>query len=181
MKAAVHLGPNYTKHVEMYKKAKFEEIQNLFDIIQKLMWDHHGEILNVKHIGSTGPSWTRSTLSHDQVIKWAKAKVLVYSDSVLLLEKCHCSWTKSRAREEVILKAQKDTKKVHFASLMDICHLEHAELEPTFQKYKGPVVLRGDLVKDDFGAFAVCIAQGSSASQMTAAKIDGWHCKTTRL
>ena len=88
MKAAVHLGPNYTKHVEMYKKAKFEEIQNLFDIIQKLIWDHHGEILNVKHIGSTGPSWTRSTLSHDQVIKWAKAKVLVYLDSVLLLGKC---------------------------------------------------------------------------------------------
>ena len=35
---------------------------------------------------------------------------------------------------------------------MAFCHLENAELEPTFQKYKGPVVLRGDLVKDDFGA-----------------------------
>ena len=34
-------------------------------------------------------------------------------------------------------------KKVHFASLMDICHLNNAELEPQFQKYKGRVVLRG--------------------------------------
>ena len=39
--------------------------------------------------------------------------------------------------------------KVHFASLMDICHLKNAELETTHQKYKGRVVLRGDTVKDD--------------------------------
>ena len=31
--------------------------------------------------------WMRSTLCHDQVIKWAKAKVHVYSDSVLCLGK----------------------------------------------------------------------------------------------
>ena len=40
-----------------------------------------------------------------------------------------------------------------------------------FQKYKGRVVLRGDIVKDDSGAFAVFTEQGSSASQMTAAKV----------
>ena len=37
-------------------------------------------------------------------------------------------------------------------------------------KYKGPFVLRGDIVKDDSGAYAVFTEQGSSASQMTAAK-----------
>ena len=36
---------------------------------------------------------------------------------------------------------------VHFASLMDICHLKNAELEAKHQKYKGRVVLRGDIVK----------------------------------
>ena len=36
---------------------------------------------------------------------------------------------------------------------------------------KGRVVLRGDIVKDDSGSYAVCTEQGSSASQMTAAKI----------
>ena len=39
------------------------------------------------------------------------------------------------------------------------------------KKYKGRVVLRGDIVKDDSGSFAVFTEQGSSASQMTAAKI----------
>ena len=60
---------------------------------------------------------------------------------------------------------------VHFASLMDICHLINAELEAKHQKYKGRVVLRGDSVKDDSGSHAVFTEQGSSASQMTAAKI----------
>ena len=54
---------------------------------------------------------------------------------------------------------------------MDICHLKNAELEAKHQRYKGRVVLRGDIVKDDSGAYAVFTEQGSSASQMTAAKI----------
>ena len=40
-----------------------------------------------------------------------------------------------------------------------------------FQKYKGRIVLRGDIAKDDSGACAVFTEQGSSASQMTAAKV----------
>ena len=50
---------------------------------------------------------------------------------------------------------------------MDLCHLKNAELEPKVQKYKGKVVP----VKDDSGAYAVFTEQGSSASQMTAAKV----------
>ena len=61
--------------------------------------------------------------------------------------------------------------KVHFASLMDMCHLKNAELEAKHQKYKGRVVVRGDIVKDDSGSYAVFTEQGSSASQMTAAKV----------
>ena len=61
--------------------------------------------------------------------------------------------------------------KVHLASLMDICHLKNAELEAKHQKYKGRVVFRGDIVKDDSGSYAVFTEQGSSASQMTAAKV----------
>ena len=40
-----------------------------------------------------------------------------------------------------------------------------------YQKYKGRVVLPGDIVKDDSGSYAVSTEQGSSASQMTAAKV----------
>ena len=77
----------------------------------------------------------------------------------------------SQEQKEVILEAQKDTKKVHFAAFMDICHHKNVELETKLQKYKGRVVLRGDIVKDDSAAYAFFTEQGSSASQMTAATI----------
>ena len=54
---------------------------------------------------------------------------------------------------------------------MDICHLKNAELEAKHQKYKGRDVFRGDTVKENSGTYAVFTEQGSSASQMTAAKI----------
>ena len=54
---------------------------------------------------------------------------------------------------------------------MDLCHLKNAELETKHQTYKGRVVLRGDIAKDDSGSFAVLTDQGSSAVQMTAAKV----------
>ena len=79
--------------------------------------------------------------------------------------------TKVRNKSEVIDEARKEGRKVHFASLMDLCHLKNAELERKHQRYKGRVVLRGDIVKDDSGSYAVFTEQGSSASQMTAAKI----------
>ena len=47
---------------------------------------------------------------------------------------------------------------------MDICHLKNAELEAKQQKYKGRVVLREDIVKDDSGSYAVFTEQGSSKS-----------------
>ena len=79
--------------------------------------------------------------------------------------------TKVRSKSKVIDEARTKVAKVHFASLMDICHLKNAELEAKHQKYKGRVVLRGDIVKDDSGFYAVFTEQGSSASQMTAAKV----------
>ena len=78
--------------------------------------------------------------------------------------------TKVRGKKEVIDEARTKGAKVHFATLMDMCHLKNAELEAKHQKYNGRVVLRGDIVKDDSGSYAVFTEQGSSASQMTAAK-----------
>ena len=79
--------------------------------------------------------------------------------------------TKVRNKSVVIDVARTKGRKVHFASLMDICHLKNAELETKRQKYRGRVVLRGDIVKGDSGSYAVFTEQGSSASQMTAAKV----------
>ena len=52
-------------------------------------------------------------------------------------------------------------------------HLSVGEcrLEAKHQKYEGRVVLQGDVVKDNSGSYAVFTEQGSSPSQMTAAKV----------
>ena len=63
--------------------------------------------------------------------------------------------TKFRSKKEVIDETRTKCEKVHFASLMDICLLENAKLESKHPKYKGRVVLRGDIVKDDSGSYAV--------------------------
>ena len=60
--------------------------------------------------------------------------------------------TKVRNKSEVIDEARTKGRKVH-------------------QQYKGRVVLRGDIVKDDSGPYAVFTEQGSSASQVIAAKV----------
>ena len=78
--------------------------------------------------------------------------------------------TKVRSKAEVIDEARTKVAKVHFASLMDICHLKNAELEAKHQKYKGRVVLRGDTVKDDSGSYAVFTSpdcQGAQDKQLT--------------
>ena len=80
------------------------------------------------------------------------------------------TWRKSKVRKRWSMTQGRRTLQFIFASLMEICHLKNAELEAKHQKYKSRVVLRGDIVKDDTGSFAVFTEQGSSASQMTAAK-----------
>ena len=106
-----------------------------------------------------------------QAMKILAAKAAVDKEWEKLEKISAWNLTKVRSKEEVIDEARTSGATVHFASLMDICHLKNAELEAKHQKYKGRVVLRGDTVKDDSGSYAVFTEQGSSASQMTAAKI----------
>ena len=104
-------------------------------------------------------------------MKIAAAKAAVDNEWEKLEKIPAWNLTKVRSKKEVIDEARTKGAKVHFASLMDISHLKNAELEPKHQKYKGRVVLRGDIVKYDSGSYAVFTEQGSSASQMTAAKV----------
>ena len=78
---------------------------------------------------------------------------------------------KVRHKSEVTEEVRHKDVKVHFAWLMDICHLRISELETKYQKNKGRVALRGDIVNDDSYSYVVFVKQGASASQMTAAKI----------
>ena len=82
MKAAAHLGPNYNDNLVTHRNTNFEELKTLFDITQRLIFNHGFEILNVSTI-----EW--STLLHAKVIQWAKAKIHVYSDSGLCLGKMY--------------------------------------------------------------------------------------------
>ena len=54
-------------------------------------------------------------------------------------------------RRVVIDKAKKDGRTVHFGTVMDLCHVKHAELSEEFWRYKGRVVFRGDQVRDESG------------------------------
>ena len=105
-----------------------------------------------------------------QAMKMPAAKAAVDKEWEKLEKISAWNLTKVRIKKEVIDEARTKGAKVHFASSMDICHLKNAELEAKHQKHKGRVVLRGDTVKDDSGSYAVFTEQGSSASQMTAAK-----------
>ena len=91
LKAAIHLGPNYLANLEVYKNTNFEEIESLFNVTQKLILEHSEEILIVNAVDSAPLSWTRSVLSHDQVIQWTKANVRVYSDFFVCLVKLNGS------------------------------------------------------------------------------------------
>ena len=106
-----------------------------------------------------------------QAMKIPAAKAAVDKEWEKLEKISAWNLTNVRSKKEVIDEARTSSAKVHFASLMDLCHLKNTELEAKHQKYKGRVVLRGDTVKDDSGSYAVFTEQGSSASQMTAAKI----------
>ena len=66
--------------------------------------------------------------------------------------------------------AQADGREVHFGSLMELCSIKNSQLEKEFWTYKGRIVFRGDIVKDEHGQFAVFTEQGTSASHMAAAK-----------
>ena len=106
-----------------------------------------------------------------QAMKILAAKAAVDKEWEKMEQISAWNLTKVSSKKEVIDEARTSGATVHFASLMDMCHLKNAELEAKHQKYKGRVVLRGDIVKDNSGSYAVFTEQGSSASKMTTAKI----------
>ena len=87
----------------------------------------------------------------------------------------------SQNEKEVIDEARKGGKTVHFASLMDTCYLKNSELEPTFHKDKGRVVLRGDIVKDDSGSLAVFTEQRFICATNDCRKGNGHKIKASRM
>ena len=101
MKSLVHLGPEHQQNRIACRNTNFEEIKTLFDITLRLIVNISFEILNLSTMTNDFYLWMRSTLCHDQVIKWAKAKVHVYSDLVLcLLRISHLSKANTKWKEQ---------------------------------------------------------------------------------
>ena len=64
--------------------------------------------------------------------------------------------TKVRSKKELIDEARTKGRNVHFASLMDICHLKNAELEAKHQKYtRSGCSPRKDDCKRSYAVFAL--------------------------
>ena len=125
--------------------------------------------------------WCTKFILMPQAMKIPAAKAAVDQEWEKLEKIPAWNITKVRNKSEVIDEARTKGIKVHFASLMDICHLKNAELETKHQKYKGRVVLREDTVKDDSGSYAVFTEQGSSASHNDNSKSHGYHIQIARV
>ena len=139
-------------------------------------WNAYGgnflPIIHEDHVAGKGHHYNlvHTFIPLPQAMKIPLAKAAVDKEWEKLEKIPAWDLTKVRSKSEVIDEARTKGAKVHFVSLMDICHLKNAELETKHQKYKGRVVLRGDIVKDDSGSYAVFTEQGSSEFQMTAEK-----------
>ena len=65
----------------MIKKSEFENIESLFNLTRKMIGEN-SEITNASSLEVASSLWERPTLLNDQAMKWAKAQVYVYQDSV---------------------------------------------------------------------------------------------------
>ena len=83
MKAAIHLGEDYTENLVACRKTNFDALKTLFDITQKLILNQNHEIFNASTIEWQVTPWMRSTLLHDKALKLAKG------NSVLCLGRMH--------------------------------------------------------------------------------------------
>ena len=176
-----HLGLQETvaRSDESNKIPKTQSMHASFRLMspRESVWNHLYQKIHEDHIAGKG----HNSMSHDNLVhksipmlqatKIPEAEAAVDKEWKKLETIPAWQLDKVKSKNEVILEAQRDKKKVHFAILTDICYLRNAELEPEFQKHKGRVVLRGGIVKDDSGAYVVFIEQGSCASKITAATV----------
>ena len=133
--------------------------------------NHEDHVAGTRKIHHNTAIWFTSFIPMPQAVKIPAAKAAVDKEWEKLEKISAWNLAKVKSKKKVIDEARTSGPTVHFASSMDICHLKNAELEAKHQKCKGCVVLRGDIAKDNSGSYAVFTEQGSSVSQMTAAKI----------
>ena len=91
--------------------------------------------------------------------------------------------TKVGGKKQVIDETRTSDEKVHFASLMNLYHLMHAEMEMKHQKWKSRSSCSPRWyysVKDDFDSYAVLNEQGSLGLKMTTGKSRDYRILTVK-
>ena len=89
MNAATFMGKNFLDNQNSIKNSTDLTLKKMFDISEKLVSEQE-EINNVDKIHWTNLSWKQLSLIGDEtVINLQRAKVYVFSDSVLCLGKVH--------------------------------------------------------------------------------------------
>ena len=106
-----------------------------------------------------------------QVFKIPDAKAALEKEWENWRKYRHGTWRKSKTKVRWSMKQGLRAILFILCRWWNLCHVTNSELEPQHQKYKGRVVLRGGIVKDDSASHAVFTEQWSSASQMTAVKV----------
>ena len=110
--------------------------------MEESLLNHHQD-----HIAGKGDNSLQHKKIGTQAMKIPAAKAAADKEWEKLEKIPGWDLTHARSKKEVIDEARTKGAKVHFPSLMDICHLKNAELEAKHQKYKGRVVLRGDIYR----------------------------------
>ena len=89
MHAAIFLGKDYSENLRSVRNTeKKPNIQMLFDVTQKFTREQKLEISGVSELSWRTSTWEKLVLADDEeVIKLMKAKVYVFSDSVLCVGK----------------------------------------------------------------------------------------------
>jgi len=121
-------------------------------------------------IGETHWAMVHTPIPMPKAMKIPKAKEAVDKEWNKLISRDSWDYTSVVSKSELKKQAQSQGFKVHFGSLMDLCHEKGSELIPALRRYKGRVVFRGDMIRDETGSFAVFTEQSASASHMAAAK-----------
>ena len=80
------MDPSHEKKIELFKNSELENIKGLFGI-SRMINEGNSEVKNVFPADVASSLWGKLVLLKEQAIKWTKARVYVYSDSVLCLGK----------------------------------------------------------------------------------------------
>ena len=146
------IGENKTKHACIVEADESTRIR-----FERALCRCHEDQIAETGINSQSQKLGHKFIPMPQALKIADAKSAVEKERENWKGYGHGSWRKSETRKTWSMKQRTKGRKVHFVSMMDLCHLKNSELEPQYQKYRGRVVLRGDIVKNDSGSYAVLL------------------------